>query len=61
VRRPQRLFAERLATGDHEHHVVGHQAEHRVDVAGLACRHPGRDQLANGAFVIGHGGLILLH
>ena len=50
----ERILAEWLLPGAHEHDVVGHQAQDGVDVARHAGPHPGGDQLAYGAFVDGH-------
>ena len=44
ARRELRL-AEWFAAGHHEHFIVGHKAEHRLNVAGLVRGHPCGDQI----------------
>src|SRR5262249_59653068 len=54
-RRGESFLPEWFAAGNHEDHVIGHQAEHGYGVARAACLHPAVDQVANGTFVGGHG------
>src|SRR5258708_27662124 len=48
----KRFFAEGLPAGNHEDHVLRHQARHRCKVPRLAGGKLPIDQLANGTFVI---------
>src|SRR5260370_4682304 len=47
-------FPERLLARHHEDHVLRHKVQHRRKVSGFAGRHPGLDQIADGAFVVCH-------
>src|SRR5215813_1200471 len=50
----ERLLAERFLTGNHEDHVVGHEAQHSFDVALLCRGHPRVDQVPYRVFIFGH-------
>jgi hypothetical protein len=40
---------------NHEHHVIGHQPEHGLEIAAPGGFNPGGDKAANRTFVFGHG------
>src|SRR5215831_8084336 len=52
------LLPERLAAGNHEDDVVGHEAQDGLDISLPARLHPIVDQGPDGAFVFGHETLL---
>ena len=55
-RGPEPRLADHWGLAGHQkYHVVGHQRQNGVRVAGLGGFHPGRDQLPDRSFVVVHG------
>jgi len=52
--RRESLLAEWLPPWNHEDDILGHQAEHGVEIAAPARRHPGLYDLPDRPFVIAH-------
>lgn len=47
-------FAHYRLARHQKYNIVGHERQDRVNIPGLACSHPGRNELSNFQFIVLH-------